>query len=86
METKLIWRKKGKNFLYFKAKNFCFFFREVTREEAEIYSQKNGLFFMEVSAKADTNVQEAFRAASEEVIKKLENGQIDPLSDVKNFF
>ena len=39
---------------------------------------------MEVSAKADTNVQEAFRVASEEVIKKLENGQIDPLSDVKN--
>ena len=58
------------------------FIREVSKEEAEIYSQKNGLFFMEVSAKADINVQEAFRLASEEVIKKLENGQIDPLSEV----
>lgn len=37
---------------------------------------------MEVSAKADLNVQEVFKKASEEVLKKIESGEINPLNDV----
>ena len=57
-------------------------YREVTREEAEIYAKKNNLFFLELSAKYGTNVQEAFQMGSEEVLKKIENGEINPMSDV----
>ena len=57
-------------------------FREVTKEEAEIYAKKNNLYFLELSAKYGTNVQEAFQSGSEEVLKKIENGEINPMSDV----
>lgn len=39
---------------------------------------------MEVSAKYGSNVQEAFQLGSEEVLKKIENGEINPASDVLN--
>lgn len=58
--------------------------REVTHEEAEIYAKKNNLYFLEVSAKYGTNVQEAFQMGSDEVLKKIENGDINPMSDVMN--
>ena len=57
----------------------------MTREEAEIYAKKNNLFFLELSAKYGTNVQEAFQMGSEEVLKKIENGEINPMSDVIKF-
>lgn len=54
----------------------------MTKEEAEIYAKKNNLYFLELSAKYGTNVQEAFQRGSEEVLKKIENGEINPMSDV----
>lgn len=54
----------------------------MTKEEAEIYAKKNNLYFLELSAKYGTNVQEAFQSGSEEVLKKIENGEINPMSDV----
>jgi len=50
--------------------------RKVPPEEAEAYSEENGLLFMETSAKAATNVNELFVA----IAKKLPKTPARPLS------
>ncbi|KAG8092867.1 hypothetical protein GUJ93_ZPchr0012g21056 [Zizania palustris] len=45
--------------------------RQVPAEEAKTYAQENGLFFMETSAKAATNVNDIFH----EIAKRLLQGQ-----------
>ncbi|XP_068654611.1 ras-related protein RABF2a-like [Aristolochia californica] len=45
--------------------------RQVTTEEGQMYAQENGLFFMETSAKAATNVNEIFY----EIAKRLPRAQ-----------
>ncbi|KAL5225645.1 hypothetical protein ABZP36_012284 [Zizania latifolia] len=45
--------------------------RQVPAEEAKTYAQENGLFFMETSAKAATNVNDVFH----EIAKRLLEGQ-----------
>ena len=34
--------------------------REVSKEEGENFAKENGLFFLECSAKTDTNIEEVF--------------------------
>jgi len=48
--------------------------RQVTAEEAQVYSEENGLLFMETSAKTAMNVNELFVA----IAKKLPKGQAKP--------
>ncbi|CAN6481435.1 unnamed protein product [Victoria cruziana] len=45
--------------------------RKVTQEEARAYAEENGLFFIETSAKAATNVNEIFH----EIAKRLPRAQ-----------
>eukprot|EP01122_Echinamoeba_exundans_P006395 TRINITY_DN1788_c1_g1_i1.p1 TRINITY_DN1788_c1_g1~~TRINITY_DN1788_c1_g1_i1.p1 ORF type:complete len:210 (-),score=60.08 TRINITY_DN1788_c1_g1_i1:126-755(-) len=51
--------------------------RQVTREEGETFAQKNGLYFIETSAKTAENVDEAFIKTAKEIYQKAENGEID---------
>jgi len=48
--------------------------RKVEAEEAQVYAQENGLFFMETSAKMATNVNEIFY----EIAKRLPRVQPAP--------
>jgi len=50
--------------------------RQVTREEGETFAQKNGLHFIETSAKTAEKVEEAFVETAREIYQKAENGEI----------
>lgn len=50
--------------------------RQVTREEGETFAQKNGLHFIETSAKTAEKVEEAFIQTAKEIYEKAENGEI----------
>ncbi|KAK0528979.1 hypothetical protein OC835_004470 [Tilletia horrida] len=45
--------------------------RQVTREEAEAFAKKEGLIYVETSAKTGQNVEEAFSRAAREVHRKF---------------
>jgi Ras-related protein Rab-2A len=51
--------------------------RQVTRDEGEEFAKKNGLYFMETSAKTAENVDEAFIRTAKEIYSKAEKGEID---------
>lgn len=51
--------------------------RRVTKEEGEEYAKKNGLLFIETSAKDDKGVTEAFEETAKMIIEKVEAGEID---------
>ncbi|RUP48658.1 hypothetical protein BC936DRAFT_144220 [Jimgerdemannia flammicorona] len=51
--------------------------RQVTREDGEKFAHDNGLFFMETSAKAATNVEEAFVKTAEDIYEKIKSGVFD---------
>ena len=50
--------------------------REVTRVEGEQFAEEHGLIFMETSARTGINVQEVFRVAAVEVMRKIKKGEI----------
>lgn len=50
--------------------------RQVTTEEGEDFAKKNGLQFIETSAKTAQNVEESFVKTSKEIYEKTENGEI----------
>ncbi|CAB07356.1 Ras-related protein Rab-2A [Caenorhabditis elegans] len=56
--------------------------RDVTTEEGEAFAKKNGLTFMETSAKANKHVEKAFVNTAHEIYKKLKLGVIED-DDVK---
>ena len=56
--------------------------REVSFEEGLKLAETNGLDFIETSAKTGENIEQAFGIATSNVLKKIEVGEINPLSDV----
>ncbi len=55
----------------------CFSF-----QEGEQYASKNGLLFMEASAKTGENVEEAFMTTSIQVLEHVRNGVFELGDDV----
>ena len=51
--------------------------REVTYDEGAIYAQKNGMQFLETSAKTGKNIEEIFTNSSYEIAKRINNGFYD---------
>ncbi|GAB5588664.1 Ras-related protein Rab-2A [Umbelopsis nana] len=51
--------------------------RQVTREEAERWAKENDLFYLETSAKAANNVEEAFVKTTEDIYNKIKAGVFD---------
>ena len=55
--------------------------RVVSREEAEKFARENKLLYLETSAKTAFNVNETFLRTGKEVLMKILNGEIDPLTN-----
>lgn len=55
--------------------------RVVSREEAEKFAKENKLIYIETSAKTAFNVNETFLRTGKEVLMKIMNGEIDPLTN-----
>lgn len=51
--------------------------RRVTYEEGAEYAKKNGLQFIETSAKDDKNITQAFEDVARDVVRRIEEGSID---------
>lgn len=51
--------------------------REVTHEEAEQWAKEEGMLFVEASAKSGFNVEQAFVAASCDILAKIKQGVFD---------
>lgn len=56
--------------------------RQVTREEAERFAKENDLFYLETSAKAANNVEEAFVKTTEDIYNKIKAGVFDVSNQV----
>ena len=56
--------------------------RQVTREEAERFARENDLFYLETSAKAANNVEEAFVKTTEDIYNKIKTGVFDVSNQV----
>lgn len=52
--------------------------RQVSREEGEVFAQRNGLVFMETSAKTAQNVDDAFLQTATLIYDNVQAGVIDP--------
>ncbi|OMJ89225.1 hypothetical protein SteCoe_8611 [Stentor coeruleus] len=55
--------------------------RVVSREEAEKFAKENKMSYIETSAKTAFNVNETFLRTGKEVLMKILNGEIDPLTN-----
>jgi len=51
--------------------------REVTTEEGDAWAKEEGLLFVEASAKSGHNVEQAFLAASRDILDKVKKGVFD---------
>jgi Ras-related protein Rab-2A len=60
--------------------------REVPKDEAENFASAQGLIYIETSAKTSENVDLCFMTLAEQVLERIENGQINPTDEVRNFF
>lgn len=47
----------------------------MSQEEAKAFAEKNGLFNIETSAKNGMNVEEAFKAVTQEVYNRIQTGE-----------
>ena len=56
--------------------------RVVSREEAEAYAEKQGLMYVETSAKESINVDEAFVGVAQSVLGSIKDQTIDPHGEV----
>lgn len=57
----------------------------MTEEEGKEMAKKNGLEFMECSAKNNINIEPIFHKAADKVYKKIENNEIDLTNEVHSF-
>lgn len=48
---------------------------QVSKEEAKAFADNCGLFFIETSAKNGLNVEDAFRAVTQEVYNRIQTGE-----------
>ena len=55
--------------------------RAVSTEEGRQFAEKNGLVFMETSAKTAANVEEAFVQTARQIYSHVQNGLLDISSD-----
>ena len=55
--------------------------REVTTEEGQRFADKNGLIFLETSAKTALNVEEAFLATARKIYDNIQRNVYDLTSD-----
>jgi Ras-related protein Rab-2A len=51
--------------------------REVSKEEGEAFAAKNGLFFLETSAKTAVNVEAAFLETARKIYEATEKGGLE---------
>ena len=51
--------------------------REVSYEEAQRFSDENGLVYIEASAKTGENVEEAFLRTARQIYENIKNGSLD---------
>jgi len=51
--------------------------REVSADEAEKWAKKEGMLFLEASAKSGRNVESAFEQASRDILHKIKGGVFD---------
>lgn len=49
--------------------------REVSKDEAKAFSDQNGIYLVETSARKGTNVEEAFRSVTQEVYNRIQTGE-----------
>lgn len=49
--------------------------REVSKEEAKMFADQNGLYFVETSSKNGMNVEEAFKSVTQEVYNRIQTGE-----------
>ena len=57
-------------------------FQQVSKKEINTFSESNEVPYMEVSAKTKMNLDEAISTLANEVVYKLENGEITPESHI----
>ena len=55
---------------------------EVSFDEANTFAQQRGIGYIETSAKASLNVEEAFVMVATKILEKIENKSIDPRNEV----
>jgi Ras-related protein Rab-2A len=55
--------------------------RQVSTKEGQEFAEKNGLIFLETSAKTAANVNEAFCATARKIYKNIENGTYDTTNE-----
>ncbi|KAI8010044.1 Ras-related protein RABB1b [Camellia lanceoleosa] len=51
--------------------------RAISKEEGEQFAKENGLLFLEASAKAAQNVEEAFIKTVAKILQKIQEGMFD---------
>jgi GTPase SAR1 family protein len=51
--------------------------REVSYEEGEEFAQKNGLIYVEASAKTSQNVEEAFKSSARAIYRLIKKGGVN---------
>jgi Ras-related protein Rab-2A len=56
--------------------------RQVSREEAETFAHENNFQYFETSAKSGDNIEELFLSIANQVLNKIEKGEIDPKNEV----
>ena len=57
--------------------------REVSQDEAEGFASQHGLIYVETSAKTSDNVDLCFTTLAEQVLERIESGQINPTDEVR---
>ena len=57
--------------------------RVVAVEEAQAFAKKNGLFYIESSAKEAINVDEVFNKVADEILGGILSKKIDPKNEVR---